>query len=1120
MQRLYVGGLSHSITQKDLRDRFNKFGVVEDVELRTRRDEDGNPYKTFSYININISDADLQRCLRVLNNSKWKGGTLHIETAKESFLHRLAKERQTLAEQRLQQHEAEDKRQKMLDSMSRSGVDNFIMKAAVPGTVVPGHEDWVVGKFGLVLPVLQLSCRKGKRVGTMKYDPSKYSHNIRRLDRSSTDQHTPVTQLTWEVQGGDDDISKKRRGEFPSYETPRPKKIRTEAVRSDTTEGGTRFKPTPDPIPHTDTHQLRGRAATDGNVDSDEDVCRTADAQERACVSVEQEVEQDELEVVGLDYLLKSHRQIKGRPDDEDENDYDSADTDELLTSRKPPPALLQERPSPPASECVSTNRKRKTKGNAREEEKETSSVEDDLTSRKPVTTKRRGPTMAAPPLSESDEEESGSDSDYEAMFSNVTHLEISLADLQRLAGESPPTTPMQTSSVSSGPAGRPKKGTTPEEILAALMRDDSSEDERHYKRKRKVVASTPLPVFQGTRALNEETETKEHQRDHKGEEEEQKLNCDSPVKQTAESSEEEEQDEEEDDNEEKVEEEEDVAPQTVPTQDARKTEEMETKREEGMKMKINQSILHPDDTAAASPSSSHVSTEEDNDELEQVSSKDAVNAAQTPAHGNESSPSEEEEEEEELAPLRVSLGREEEEERQRKANVRRLAAVQQRQKEAAEHKKLIQGALTRLDAPPVRAGKHIKFGDDDDDDDDDKLQTNSKITTSRGALCEGSQSEDTPAASKKKGKEKSAPQLFNGSEDEEDSDEEEDGSRFDIRPQFEGPAGQKLIELQSRFGADERFRMDARFLDEQEDKEESGEAVGGERTGATEECEALEDERKKNLSILQSVLNSAPRTGSSKPASKAKTFRDVSALHYDPSREEHAAFETKTTEPKKRRSTRREEAQKVPEVSKEIYYHVSGDLKAVFGQAKEDGAGGEDRTSWDKEDEEEGGQEGVANEPSTQIASLLSDDLDTLKEKSCGFKFSFFGEDAETGSKEADYEAESIQMPKVSWQQDPRFHDSSSDEDDEEQEEDKKQSILMTTTREETSSVTDRFFFLYPDDHRLTDGPRLFCRSSHLEEQREQWEERRSLLRQECRKKHKDARRKLKSSHKEDYGK
>lgn len=101
-------------------------------------------------------------------------------------------------------------------------------------------QDWVVSKFGRVLPVLQLRCQKGSRVRSMKYDPSKYSHNIRRLDRSTEDRPTPVTQLTWELQGGDDDISKKRRGEFPPFEPSRPKKSRTDIVNGQDAVGKTR----------------------------------------------------------------------------------------------------------------------------------------------------------------------------------------------------------------------------------------------------------------------------------------------------------------------------------------------------------------------------------------------------------------------------------------------------------------------------------------------------------------------------------------------------------------------------------------------------------------------------------------------------------------------------------------------------------------------------------------------------------------------------------------------------------------------------------------------------------------------------------------------------------------
>lgn len=41
-----------------------------------------------------------------------------------------------------------------------------------------------------------------------------------------------------------------------------------------------------------------------------------------------------------------------------------------------------------------------------------------------------------------------------------------------------------------------------------------------------------------------------------------------------------------------------------------------------------------------------------------------------------------------------------------------------------------------------------------------------------------------------------------------------------------------------------------------------------------TEDDEALEDEKKKNLSILQSILGSSQQTTTSKTAIKAKTFR------------------------------------------------------------------------------------------------------------------------------------------------------------------------------------------------------------------------------------------------------
>ncbi|KAJ0050363.1 hypothetical protein NL108_017849, partial [Boleophthalmus pectinirostris] len=97
------------------------------------------PYKTFGYINITISDPELKKCLSVLNKSQWKGGTLQIETAKESFLQRLHQEREDWA-QLAQTPPGPSSQQKLLESLKDAGVSNFTMKSAVPGTEIPGHK--------------------------------------------------------------------------------------------------------------------------------------------------------------------------------------------------------------------------------------------------------------------------------------------------------------------------------------------------------------------------------------------------------------------------------------------------------------------------------------------------------------------------------------------------------------------------------------------------------------------------------------------------------------------------------------------------------------------------------------------------------------------------------------------------------------------------------------------------------------------------------------------------------------------------------------------------------------------------------------------------------------------
>uniref|UniRef100_A0AAV2MIL3 Nucleolar protein 8 n=1 Tax=Knipowitschia caucasica TaxID=637954 RepID=A0AAV2MIL3_KNICA len=767
-RRLYVGGLSHSVTDKDLKDRFGKFGKVESVELKTRADEQGVPYKTFGYINITLSDSDLKKCQTVLNKSQWKGGTLQIEPAKESFLQRVSQERQEAARLSLLPPKPSPQQQ-ILSSLRDAGVCDFTMKSAVPGTEIPGHKDWVVGKFGRVLPVMQLKRCHGDGAQTLKYDPSKYGHNLRVLALPSGPEATPtpVCKLTWALEGGDDEISRKRRGEFPPF-TVSKKKSRPSSDRIGSCNSSSR------PI---------GALQPPLNSQSDEEQQQVGDSSYNAPWP-----EDDTLEVVSTDFI-------------QNEDECDSADTDEIFSSLKPQAtpnkmaaAKIQKKTNgcrlkydstddegekASGKKCERKVKKANKMAAVKKIQKSENKVEDGGRKRghekgaKGDKEKRemiQGGTETAEETSqggkESTEEtsqegkevteetgqgetdDSDSDHDYESLFSNVMRLEMSLCDLRMLAHRYAPETPAPAILSVDDTSGTPKTGTTPEEILEAILQGGSSDEEENKRRKKRKRGAAPemsLPAFKGTGALQIETQN--------------------------------------------------------------------------------------GDESSSAHTEASTDEEEDEGKTSEKESSSSAEASAQPATANR---------------RKTAL---EEAELQRKANERRLAAVTQRQKEAEQNRRLIQGALyTREGTPGGSGGKHIVFGSDDEEEEEPLSANQNKIQTL------------------------SAPRLF-------DSDEsEEDEERLEIRAEFEGSVGQKLMALQSRFGADERFRMDGRFLDDAE--EECSESA----TAHTAQQGALQQEKQKNLNILHSVLGpcstvSTPGEGN---RAKALTFRETtSALFF-----------------------------------------------------------------------------------------------------------------------------------------------------------------------------------------------------------------------------------------------
>ncbi|XP_028981704.2 nucleolar protein 8 [Esox lucius] len=1214
MKRLYIGGLSHTITQKDLRDRFGKFGDVQDVELRTRRDDEGVPYKTFGYINLEITDDGFKKCMTVLNKSKWKGGTIQIEQAKESFLQKLAQERHEAAEN--SQSPSSHHKDKLVESLERAGVENFHMKAAVPGTEVPGHKDWVVSKFGRVLPILNLKCQGRNKL--IKYDPSKHSHNIKKLETAAegTDL-TPVSQLTWEISGGDDEISKKRRGEFP------PQKARPAKKRKDTPASAVINRPS-----ETGLKVFTTPADT-----------------------LEVEDDDDNLEVVGDDYIPKTFlvtrqptKNVCHLPlslSKKDEEDYDSADTDEILSSRKTgstskqdklPEADVQSCPAQtnniketdtvkakadrvvnkklvkkvftennsPPSESDNDNSKDFSKAKKigkvipkmKSVEKglakkkfATPSESDDDASENVVYSKAKEPVKYAlseksssPPSSSDDENESdendseaSADSEYKAMFTNCQRLEFSLDDLQQLVKESflkgldqdsddedrdsdskPPGAsqgseessiePLITSAKAPLPLVKTGMGITPEEILAAILEEDSSDEEKKRKKKKgkkkAMNTSTALPAFQGTKALGATSTSSQNAGQDVGLkqpiEAEDKINastkkliCDTKIlskssasvilsgpstsRDVAETVP-------------KPSRSEDLNPPSSSLGSEETTESPARKQKNTSKEEKRVDPPAPSTTtntkwsvaAENSTSSSNGFSSEESDssvEEEEDGSEMAVPGASQsiPAQGKTDVPKKP-----------ISAVGPVDAKQQLQDNQRRLSALEQRQREAELQNKLIQDALAKVDALTAGKGKqHIKFSSDEegsDDDDDDEPSSPIPLTPKK-TLFQDSQSdeEDLPATQQdgindKRSEKLAGSKLFD-SDDGEDEEAEEEGKRFHIKPQFEGKAGAKLMQLQSRFGTDERFQLDSRFIDSaDEDDVPEKEAVQPEP-----ECE-LSEEKRRSLGILSDLLHiNIQPSDPNKPTAKVKTFRDISALQYDPTKQEHASFETKNDQPKKEsklaRKKKREEAEKLPEVSKEIYYDVTVDLKEVFGATRDEKTEEVKNLAWDEEEEQKEEELSHAMEVDpVKESSLLSTNEG---EASSSFKFSFFGDDtqAETTTEKEEYQVQMLKGPKLSWQADPRFRDSSDDEEEEEEEEKSKPQTSIATPAGEPAASKKAFFFFQLEDVRLKEGPKAFYRSAKLEDQREMWKEKRTGLVEEYRKKHKDARRKLKTS-------
>lgn len=239
-------------------------------------------------------------------------------------------------------------------------------------------------------------------------------------------------------------------------------------------------------------------------------------------------------------------------------------------------------------------------------------------------------------------------------------------------------------------------------------------------------------------------------------------------------------------------------------------------------------------------------------------------------------------------------------------------------------------------------------FGDDDDD---------------IGAQPKDKQKVKLQKEVAKSGKK---PTLFEDDENEESNENYE--KDFQIKEQFQGRKGEKLMQLQSRFHNDTRFNMNANFIDDKDGsdgdeyshKNDEHKSRNGKTSHDNDDNE--DDERKWQYDILESVMGKKIRQDVPPKDAKKKYLLSIyysqwdlfivfiylfrappSMLRFDPTRAEHTKFiepakkrpkksESKMDEAKRRRIQEEEENEALPPVSMDQFYEVRGDLKKSMG--------------------------------------------------------------------------------------------------------------------------------------------------------------------------------------------
>ncbi|XP_013383519.1 nucleolar protein 8 isoform X2 [Lingula anatina] len=1111
-KRLYVGGLFEEVTEDDLRTKFARFGNINGIDIRLQKDLTGvnAGSKTFAYLDISITDADLKKCINMYNKTKWKGREVKIQLAKESFLDRLKRERESL---KIEPEEVKPKKSKSASVVLHDPFkdqpnldrDTLTVKGAIPGTELTGEKDWVVGKYGRVLPVVNIRQKDKKKL--LRVDPSKQCHQLTKVKDDHRFDQCPVQSLTWEMDQDDSAITKKRKGEFEKWtHLKSPQK-------NNNTKSNMDLKVTPIQNGTVSSKLKENSMNSDFEIVSESHMSAVKPSQDRVNLTKSFKKKKK-----GNSNTESSNIQNQG--DESGSESASSADTDELLTSNKSKSKsskspLTQSLPKL-KNNAESIKKQNNEKSNVRPCEMQldqsskissrTSVKHGPITKQKQLTQSVTGTVNSESDDNNSSDEESSSNSDSPANINTLTRWRSHLE----------PRNDCNDSKETDSEKEKSSEGVKPQEKIQRNDNNidgDSSADSDNVKSTKKTVlqpkqhlANDPVKEPQAPRGVSppsssdEESDIEELIRQER-EKERLRQGTNKPGTDNADDGDDFEvvpvglssssaisrgqvamiknktkHGEAEDSNLAKFSDGESSDSSSSDSDDkvSEKTvaKAVVKKTSSGLGMKSGQkerklSNLNTEVSTAASQSRTSVRSPIKSG---QGHTSMSVTKPKSPVG---------EEGKKKNIPVGGSASRMTEEKHQ-SDNEKRLQALKQRQKETRDQKRAIQQALAALDSGST-LNKRIVF-DSDSEEEQQPIQSVPSSSTK-------TQKEEITVLKSLKSQTKKAPKtsvLFDS--DDSDAEENEEADMFRLRPQFEGKAGQKLMKLQGRFGSDSRFRLDERFQESDSGEEGDTQDIHQDSEMAEDE-NSLQKEKKKALEILKTVV------GESERVKRRSAFTDISGVRYDPTREEHKQFELKieSTVPAKKEKKKKQTENKVddektdidpvPEVSKEKFYEVSTSFKDIFGGASDQGFSFLGNSKQSPEKGTSSSNEEMNDKELKTKPSPLPSTLPWQQENFC-------------------------------------FTNSDDGEDNEDDEEKASKHSNISERHAETMPVQStavKTFFFKEDDNRLKEGIAFFHRQEGLEEIRKKWNERKPDLVEEYRMKRKKAlrRNKLQASSK-----